>query len=592
MHSVGLLALLATASAADSTLQAIDVYAGSNCAGTPGVLAISHADECVADSCYSADFGNDTYFLSNTCNLSSTFDYAAQVFSEFNYVMVEYYQGGSDCGAANLTETDAFAASGSCQIASAAGTSSVIASLFSNGSLAISYYSDDACGGDAFYVFALDSANVSSGDCIDGGYKIYSSASANGISGSTSTSSASSGGSTSVSSASGGGVAVDTASGSSGISTGAIVGIVVAAVVVVLVVVGLLWCRRRRSEAAGSPSQAYADKHGDDDAYAGLVSPTTGHKSTVSGATGEDSNSLGLGPRSLAGLWDDEVIATARIPREKVLVQQLISRGGYGEVYYGLFNGQHVAVKMLLPESRKSVKHVNDFLAEVKMMATLDHVRIVSFVGVAWDSLTDLCVVSEYMEGGDLRALLASYEAQHRPLGFDRSKVTIALHVAHALTYLHSLDPPVLHRDLKSKNILLSSALEAKVTDFGISRERVDKTMTAGVGTSLWMAPEVMMGERYDDKADMFSFGVVLSELDLHALPYAHTKDSSNSGRKRPDTAILQMVAMGKIRVEFSASALESMAALGLSCVGLDPKDRPTAAEALYKLQTILRQDL
>ncbi|RLN61755.1 hypothetical protein BBJ29_001372 [Phytophthora kernoviae] len=169
------------------------------------------------------------------------------------------------------------------------------------------------------------------------------------------------------------------------------------------------------------------------------------------------------------GLWDDELIATARIPREKVLVQQLISRGGYGEVYYGLFNGQQVAIKMLLPESRKSVKHVNDFLAEVKLMATMDHPCIVQFVGVAWDSLTDLCVVSEYMEGGDLRALLSLYEDQGYDLGFDRTKVIIALHVAHALTYLHSLDPPVLHRDLKSKNILMSSNLEAKVTDFGIS---------------------------------------------------------------------------------------------------------------------------
>ncbi|KAG6586643.1 Dynein heavy chain [Phytophthora cinnamomi] len=68
----------------------------------------------------------------------------------------------------------------------------------------------------------------------------------------------------------------------------------------------------------------------------------------------------------------------------------------------------------------------------------------------------------------------------------------------------------------ESCNILLNHAMEAKVIDFGISRERMDQTMTAGVGTSLWMAPEVMLGEKYDDKADMFSFGVVLSELDTH----------------------------------------------------------------------------
>ncbi|RLN02166.1 hypothetical protein BBI17_002347 [Phytophthora kernoviae] len=340
------------------------------------------------------------------------------------------------------------------------------------------------------------------------------------------------------------------------------------------------------SEVAPTPS-----KHHDANGYAVLTSPTTGYNKSIDSEGTDFSSSLGLGPRSLAGLWDDEVIATARIPRHKVLVHQLINRGGYGEVYYGLFNGESVAVKMLFPEVRKSVKHVNDFLDEVRMMTKLNHPRIVRFVGIAWDSLTDLCVVSEYMEGGDLRALLSLYEDQGYDLGFDSNKVTIALHIAHALAYLHSLTPPVIHRDLKSKNVLLSSGLEAKVTDFGISRERVDQTMTAGVGTSLWMAPEMMMGERYDDKADMFSFGVVLSELDQHSLPYSHAKDN-NSGRKLPDTAILQMVTLGQIRVEFSSEALESMVQLGMACVSVDPKDRPTAAEALYKLQVILRQEL
>uniref|UniRef100_H3G6F2 Protein kinase domain-containing protein n=1 Tax=Phytophthora ramorum TaxID=164328 RepID=H3G6F2_PHYRM len=78
--------------------------------------------------------------------------------------------------------------------------------------------------------------------------------------------------------------------------------------------------------------------------------------------------------------------------------------------------------------------------------------------------------------------------------------------ICHALTYLHSLATPVIHRDLKSRNILLNHAMAAKLTDFGISRERLDRTMTAGVGTSVWMAPEVMLGEKYDVKADIFSF--------------------------------------------------------------------------------------
>jgi serine/threonine-protein kinase TNNI3K len=136
--------------------------------------------------------------------------------------------------------------------------------------------------------------------------------------------------------------------------------------------------------------------------------------------------------------------------------------------------------------------------------------------------------------------------------------------------------------------VLLTPELDAKLTDFGVSREREDRTMTAGVGTSLWMAPEVMMGERYDETADMFSFGVMLSELDVQSPPYAHATDNSNTGRKMPDAAILQMVAMGTLRVEFSEKALPEVIDLGVSCVSVDPKERPTAAEALYRLQKLL----
>ncbi|RLN82235.1 hypothetical protein BBJ28_00015192 [Nothophytophthora sp. Chile5] len=237
---------------------------------------------------------------------------------------------------------------------------------------------------------------------------------------------------------------------------------------------------------------------------------------------------------------------------------------------------------MLLPGTRENLQHVNEFLAEAKMTATMDHPCIMSFIGVAWDALAELCVVLEFMDGGDLRTLLQKYESNHHPVGFDREKTTIALHVCHALTYLHSLMPPVIHRDLKSRNILLNRSLEAKLTDFGISRERLDRTMTAGVGTSLWMAPEVMMGERYDSKADMFSFGVVLSELDIHTLPYAQARENVrlSTGRQLSDAVLLQQIATGKVHVAFS-DAGSSMAELGHACVSVEPSGRPTAAEAI-----------
>ncbi|KAG2849393.1 hypothetical protein PC113_g219 [Phytophthora cactorum] len=117
------------------------------------------------------------------------------------------------------------------------------------------------------------------------------------------------------------------------------------------------------------------------------------------------------------GLWNDDVITAKRIPRDKVKVKKLLSRGAFGEVYSGMFNGQQVAVKMLIPATRSSIQHVNDFLAEAKMTATMEHPHIVRCIGVAWDSLSDLCVVLEFMDGGDLRALLDKYHTSKHQVG-------------------------------------------------------------------------------------------------------------------------------------------------------------------------------
>ncbi|KAJ8559213.1 hypothetical protein ON010_g8234 [Phytophthora cinnamomi] len=277
---------------------------------------------------------------------------------------------------------------------------------------------------------------------------------------------------------------------------------------------------------------------------------------------------------------------------DKLRVQQLINRGGFGEVFLGTYRGRAVAVKRLLPDRRKNMREVEAFIVEIKIMLSMDHPRIVGCLGVAWESWTDISAVTEYMEGGDLRTVLERFEQEeHRPHGFDDDKLKIALHVAEGLTYLHDMDPTVLHRDLKSKNILLNKDLDAKLTDFGVSRESADITMTAGVGTSLWMAPEVMIGDRYNEKADMFSFGVVLGELDCQQLPYSHAKESG-TGRKLPGTAILQMVAAGQLRLEISQSTPSGIYDLVMACTSLAPSDRPTAAEAFERLQSIARETL
>ncbi|KAJ8559077.1 hypothetical protein ON010_g8372 [Phytophthora cinnamomi] len=234
----------------------------------------------------------------------------------------------------------------------------------------------------------------------------------------------------------------------SGVSVGLIAGIVAAILVIVAIA---FFIAKRNKRYGNSGTQSLQDP---------FISARTG------GTTASDPSTIG------AGLWNDDAIIAARVARDQVKIQDVISRGGYGEVYRGTYIHEAVAVKMLFPEGRSDLKKVNAFLAEAKLMAGLSHPHIVRFVGVSWGSLNDLCVLTELMKGGDLRALLKAYDERGHPQGFDSDKIRIAYHVAQALMYLHSLSPVVIHRDLKSKNVLLTQDLTAKLTDFGSSRER------------------------------------------------------------------------------------------------------------------------
>ncbi|KAG2869425.1 hypothetical protein PC113_g213 [Phytophthora cactorum] len=511
---------------------------------------------CTMYSCF--EDGNMSATGVGVASIACTSDYKTSMSKYFGnspFIVVETFY---DYNCETLKYAEAYFASSNCEGSPNLNSSEVahvIARLESDGSAVLDYYYNSLCDASELYAtYSADKDTLATHKC-DAWTKWYYFD-----------------GDNALNSAGPSGNEDTTANRSSGTSTPKIVAIIVGVFLLLVLIALVICCCKRRSNVKQTETQ---------------------EQPTASLQSG-NAASLDFAMRGQVGLWDDDVITAKRIPRDKVRVKKLLSRGAFGEVYEGVYNGNQIAVKMLLPHTRGNLKQVNDFLAEAKMTATMDHAHIVAFVGVAWDSLSDVCVVLEFMDGGDLRALLSKYEESRHPTGFDHQKTTIALHICHALTYLHSLMPPVIHRDLKSRNILLNRAMEAKLTDFGISRERLDQTMTAGVGTSLWMAPEVMLGERYDVKADLFSFGVVLSELDLHTLPYAQAKDQVRdaNGRKLPDAAILQQVAMGIEQVEFSRTSPASIVELGRACVSLNPNNRPTAAEALYRLQVILAKEM
>ncbi|CAK4073631.1 unnamed protein product [Aphanomyces euteiches] len=241
-------------------------------------------------------------------------------------------------------------------------------------------------------------------------------------------------------------------------------------------------------------------------------------------------------------------------------------------------NGQSVAIKTLADPTSTNIQA---FVDEIMYATQLQNPFIVSLIGVAWTTATDLQCVMEYMNLGDLRSYLSSVKS----IAWE-SKVACALSVAEGLFYLHVQQ--CIHRDVKSRNILLDSVKGAKLGDFGVSKEVIyGDTMTAAVGTLRWMAPEMMLFQPYSSAVDIFSFGVVLSEMSTHEMPYADLVDSS--GQSLSEEAIAGCVIHDKLRPSFGKCP-PWFKTLGLKCMSEVPQDRPTAVQLIFELKSQLQQ--
>ena len=290
-------------------------------------------------------------------------------------------------------------------------------------------------------------------------------------------------------------------------------------------------------------------------------------------------------------LANDTVLASCRLESSELQLGRCISRGGFGLVFVGSYRGRQVAVKKIRSEREVGCEQVRQFVREISLLSSLSHPRIVEFVGACWTTPAELSAVTELMERGDLRDVTRRFKRRGYRLTWSTYKVNIALHIAEALTYLHGRTPTVIHRDLKAKNVMLNADMEAKLSDFGIARTRSSgdgcKPMTAGIGTSFWIAPEVLLGQDYDERADIYSFGVVLSEIDTEDYPYWNAKHPPQG--KAQEREILRQVARGAKRPSFSDDCPPAIFELAARCLRTDPEKRPSALGIVLYLQQLLQ---
>jgi Leucine-rich repeat (LRR) protein len=194
------------------------------------------------------------------------------------------------------------------------------------------------------------------------------------------------------------------------------------------------------------------------------------------GLTGTAGSNMLMRSHPNGGIWDDEELQEWRVEYGSIKLENRLAAGAYGEVWIGTYRNESVAVKKLSDSGKRDKTVQTHFVGEIKLLAQLDHPRLVAFYGVAWTCITDLCAVIELLPGGDLYSLLRTHVLPNTH--WNAGKLQIALDIVEALTYVHTLDEILIHRDLKSRNVLLDDDIRAKVTDFGISRYQRDENTT------------------------------------------------------------------------------------------------------------------
>ncbi|EQC25369.1 TKL protein kinase [Saprolegnia diclina VS20] len=275
-----------------------------------------------------------------------------------------------------------------------------------------------------------------------------------------------------------------------------------------------------------------------------------------------------------------DTIKHLRLEASDVLLLAPMSQGSYGEVWQAHYQKDTIAIKKPMP-SFLSATNMRRMIAEILLLSRLSSPFVVTLLGACWNRPMDLMMAMEYMDGGNLQGHLARHCQTSLPWSF---KLQCLVQIAQALAYLHAI--PVVHRDLKCKNVLLDEKKGTKLGGFSISRE-TSATMTLGAGGHRWMAPEVLHAADYSTAVDIFSFGMVLTECDSHRAPYDRELDP-DTGKLLAEVAIARRVSMGELTPTFTSTCPAWLEALATRCIDLTPQNRPTAADLLRDLQALL----
>ncbi|MBA0684873.1 hypothetical protein Goari_026423 [Gossypium aridum] len=278
----------------------------------------------------------------------------------------------------------------------------------------------------------------------------------------------------------------------------------------------------------------------------------------------------------------------------------LIGEGSYGRVYYAnLDNGKAVAVKKL--DSSDAESNV-EFLTQVSMVSRLKHDNFVELQGYCVEG--NLRVLAyEFATMGSLHDVLHGRKgvqgAQPGPVLDWMQRVRIAVDAARGLEYLHEkVQPSIIHRDIRSSNVLLFEDFKAKIADFNLSNQSPDMAArlhsTRVLGTFGYHAPEYAMTGQLTQKSDVYSFGVVLLELLTGRKPVDHTMPRGQQSlvtwaTPRLSEDKVKQCVDPKLKGEYPPKGVAKLAAVAALCVQYEAEFRPNMSIVVKALQPLLK---
>jgi len=374
-----------------------------------------------------------------------------------------------------------------------------------------------------------------------------------------------------------------------GVSVGVALGILIA----VLAILGICWFKKH----------AHLQKAKND--HSGMILPirTNGLGTSIDSSASLSDSEYVKGsdylPKSSHLSWwshhtKDELASASGIPRYLYRDIQkatqnfttILGQGSFGPVYKAsMATGEVVAVKVLASDSKQGEK---EFQTEVSLLGRLHHRNLVNLVGYCVDKGQHM-LIYQFMSNGSLADLLYSQEKE--VLSWDE-RLQIAIDISHGIGYLHDgAVPPVIHRDLKSANILLDRSMTAKVADFGLSKEVAFDGSKSGIkGTYGYIDPEYITTNKLTMKSDIYSFGIILFELITAIHPHQNLMQYVNLAAMSPDG--VDEIVDKRLIGECNIFEVRNLASIAHKCLRKTSRRRPSIAEVSQEISKIKQRRL